>query len=378
MLTIEAIIAQLADISHVQRRFLIDFFSVLLTFGGRATWTNLSRYSQFSERTMRRQSVQDFDFASFNAHLSKTKGREIKIIAIDATTIKKTGKHTYGIGKFWSSCDGQAVNGIEYSCVALIDPNHPGALHLSAAQTPPKGNRVDFYIRQIQQLKPHFPSSAKHIVADGYYAKIKYCQAVKNLGLDLLTKLRKDARLYLPPPPKTGKKGRPKTKGDRILPQNLENSVALSCGATLKYQVVYVETFKCLCLVVAVFEGEHLLMNLVNTDTSMKPEEVLHFYQSRFQQELLFRDAKQQTGLGECQSRDEKRLNFHANAALTAVNLARIETHTDKPFSLYSQKRENLNRFIAQKIFRHFKISTDLLENPDFIRKILKIGCIQL
>lgn len=323
---------------------------------------------------MRRHSVQNLDFASINAQL--TRDRAVKIIAIDATTIKKAGKHTYGIGKFWSSCDGKAVNGIEFSCVALIDPDHRGAFHLSAAQTPPEGNRVDFYIRQIQQLKPHFPHSAKHIVADGYYAKIKFCQSVKDLGLDLLTKLRKDARLYLPPPPRTGKKGRPKTKGERILPQNLENSVILSDGVVLKYQVVYVETFKRLCLVVAVFEGEHLRMNLVNTDTSMKPEEVLRFYQARFQQELLFRDAKQHTGLGECQSRDEKRLNFHANAALTAVNLARMEADTIQPFSLYSQKRENLNRFIAQRIFRHFKLNPELLENPDFIRKILKIGTI--
>ena len=324
---------------------------------------------------MRRHAAQKTDFASINAHL--TKDRAVKIIAIDATTIKKTGKHTYGLGKFWSSCDGKAVQGIEFSCVALIDPDRQGAWHLSAAQTPPKGNRVDFYIRQIQQLKPHFPPSAKHIVADGFYAKIKFCQAVHDLGLDLLTKLRKDARLFLPPPPKTGKKGRPKTKGDRILPNQLENSIHLSHDVTLKYQVVYVETFKRLCLVVAVFEGEYLRMNLVNTDTSMKPEEVLRFYQARFQQELLFRDAKQHTGLGECLSRDEERLNFHANAALTAVNLARMETDTNQPFSLYSQKRENLNRFVAQRIFRHFKINPNLLENPDFIRKILKIGCIQ-
>ena len=157
------------------------------------------------------------------------------------------------------------------------------------------------------------------------------------------------------------------------MPQDLENSITLSDGLTLKYQVVHVEIFRRSCLVVAVFDGENLRMNLVSTDTNMKPETVLPYYQARFQQEHLFRDAKQNTGFGDCQSRDEQSLNFHANAALTAVNLARINTTIYKHFSLASVKR---NRFIALNIFRQLNIEPNLLENPDFLRKILKIGCI--
>jgi len=157
------------------------------------------------------------------------------------------------------------------------------------------------------------------------------------------------------------------------LPQDLENSITLSDGLTLKYQVVYVEAFRRSCLVVAVFDGENLRMNLVATDISMKPEMVLRYYRARFQQEHLLRDAKQNTGFGDCQSRDEQSLNFHANAVLTTVNLARINAPTDQPFSLTSVKR---NRLIAQNIFRQLNIEPNLLENPDFIRKILKIGCI--
>jgi hypothetical protein len=46
-------------------------------------------------------------------------------------------------------------------------------------------------------------------------------------------------------------------------------------------------------------------------------------------------------------------------------NLARINALIDQPFSLISLKRENLNRFIAQNIFRYFKLEPNLLENPD-------------
>jgi len=65
------------------------------------------------------------------------------------------------------------------------------------------------------------------------------------------------------------------------LPQDLENTIALSNGLTLKYQVAYVKSFRRSCLVVAVFQGENLRMNLVSTN--MKPETVLRYYQARFQ-----------------------------------------------------------------------------------------------
>ena len=105
MLIINTIIEQISDLTHIQRRFLAELFSVLLTFDGRATWVNLSRYSCFSERTMRRHASQGLDFASFNSQINLN--RDVKIIAIDATTIKKSGKSTYGLSKFWSSCDGK-------------------------------------------------------------------------------------------------------------------------------------------------------------------------------------------------------------------------------------------------------------------------------
>jgi|GEM_PF-3753858 len=84
-----------------------SFFSVLLTFTGRATWTNLSWYSVYSERSMRRYARKSLNFALINAELLKH--MDPKIIAMDATTIQKSGKHTFGLGKFWSSCDVKAV-----------------------------------------------------------------------------------------------------------------------------------------------------------------------------------------------------------------------------------------------------------------------------
>lgn len=160
---------------------------------------------------MRRHALNDLDFASLNAQINHH--RNTKIIAMDSTTIKKSGKSTYGLGKFWSSCDGKAISGIEYSCLALIDPDSPGAFHFHATQTPPNGNCIEFYIQQIKTLKLKFPHSTKYIIGDLYFAKIKFSNAVQKLSIIFITKLRKDARFFMPPPPKTGKKDRPKIKG---------------------------------------------------------------------------------------------------------------------------------------------------------------------
>jgi len=164
---------------------------------------------------MRRYARKKVDFARINAELLKH--MDPKIIAIDATTIQKSGEHTFGLGKFWSSCDGKAVQGIEYSCVALINPDLPGAYHWSASQIPPDGNRVDFY--QLQTLKQYFPDSAQYIVADGYYAKIKFCEAVIDLGLYLITKLCKDDKFYIHPPQKPAKKADQKPKETVFCPK---------------------------------------------------------------------------------------------------------------------------------------------------------------
>ena len=84
-------------------------------------------------------------------------------------------------------------------------------------------------------------------------------------------------------------------------------------------------------------------------------QKVVTYYKARFQIELLFRDAKQFTGLSDGQTRDQKRLDFHFNAAFTTLNLSKVEhrqakTHTPtKPFSMASIKGCYFNTFFLEK-----------------------------
>ena len=60
-----------------------------------------------------------------------------------------------------------------------------------------------------------------------------------------------------------------------------------------------------------------------STDDSMDGREVLDYYRTRFQLEFCFRDGKQHAGITNCQSIDFRKLDFHFNASLAAINLAK-------------------------------------------------------
>jgi hypothetical protein len=55
--------------------------------------------------------------------------------------------------------------------------------------------RIDWYLEQLAVTKPYFPKSAKHVVSDGFYSKVKWVDGVAALGLDAVGKLRCDAAL---------------------------------------------------------------------------------------------------------------------------------------------------------------------------------------
>ena len=64
---------------------------------------------------------------------------------------------------------------------------------------------------------------------------------------------------------------------------------------------------------------------LASTDLALDGRKLVEYYVARFQIEFLFRDSKQFTGLADCQARAEAALDFHFNAALATLNLARAE-----------------------------------------------------
>ena len=61
-----------------------------------------------------------------------------------------------------------------------------------------------------------------------------------------------------------------------------------------------------------------------STKLSMKGEEVLKTYRTRFQIEFCYRDSKQFTGLMDCQARHKRQLDFAFNASFASLNAAKV------------------------------------------------------
>ncbi len=98
----------------------------LLAMTGRITMLSMSRWAGkgASYRTMQRFFAKDIlwdslDWAIAAAFLKQHSGAIL--IAGDATTVTKSGKKTYGLGRFFSSIYSRAVPGIAFQTLSLLD-----------------------------------------------------------------------------------------------------------------------------------------------------------------------------------------------------------------------------------------------------------------
>jgi hypothetical protein len=66
---VDSFLASMSSVKKPQRLFLMGLFSVLGLFQGKATFSNLSRYSEMHEKRFSRWYRRAFDFAHFNARL---------------------------------------------------------------------------------------------------------------------------------------------------------------------------------------------------------------------------------------------------------------------------------------------------------------------
>src|SRR5262249_41519425 len=87
----------------------------------------------------------------------------------------------------------------------------------------------------------------------------------------------------------------------------------------------------------------------------------------------LFRDAKQFTGLADCQARNKTALDFHFNTSLSAVNLAKIDCWLQRNslqpfvFSLATYKQFAFNQHFLDFIFSNLDLDlTSIKSHPNY------------
>ncbi len=123
-----------------------------------------------------------------------------------------------------------------------------------------------------------------------------------------------------------------------------------------------------------------------STDVELDAELILTYYKARFQIEFIFRDAKQFTGLCDAQTRDPKKLDFHFNASLTALNLAKYDVQCSSPqteiplpptpFSMSSYKRLAFNDHLLSRFISMLDLDSTLIKSHPNYHNLRSYGSI--
>lgn len=378
------------------RKYFIAYtFWLFASIKGRINFLQLERFGNRCEQYFRIGFEQNLDFLSFNTVLLKDRLSGVSAVAMDPSYISKSGKSTPGAGYFWSGCASKAKWGLELCGFAVVDVLTNTAYHLKAWQTPPgeklkeqDSNLLSHYGSLVAKHAEHWLNFSKYLLADAYFSKKPFVDQVLQSDMHLISRLRDDADLkYLYTGAEKTGKGRPKTFDGKVDVKNPRMEYFIPEETTDDYQVlsaqVYCKAFKRkirIALVIFFKSGKETARKLYfSTDTDMAAGEVFRYYRSRFQIEFIYRDAKQYTGLEHCQARSGNKLDFHWNAALTTVNLAKIQhacdEDTDKGnFSMNNSKTPYNNTLLLERFIDVFGIDPNTAKNQKRIKEILKFG----
>jgi len=372
MRPLDSILTGLKNTSPMRRRFLGHLLGLLLMLPGRATFRNLSRYSPYHEKTFSRWFAKDFDWVSVNRAviLQGVPTAHEQVLAFDPSFVPKSGKCTYGLDRFWNGTHSRAEKGLEIGVLAWVDVTANTAYALSVEQTPlvlladPEHSRIDAYVAHLTRvITAHTWQSLQYLVVDGYFGKKKFVDGVCTLNFHVVGKLRSDANLrYLYTGPRRSGRGRPKRYDGKVDLTDLTRweRITTEEAQTVLYSAVvhHVQLHRLLHVVVAVDLRTQRQAVLFSTDTALPALTLYRYYKARFQIEFLFRDAKQFTGLTDCQARSQAKLHCHFNASLTAVSCAKLAAQPPPceqgvPFSMASVKRRAFNQHLLDRIIAH-------------------------
>lgn len=393
------IVNTLNSIGHFNKwrvDFITEVLWLFLSIKGRINFLQLERFGSYCEQRYRMQFEKDFDFFTFNKTLVSNSGSGNYAIGFDPSYISKSGKHTPHLGYFWSGCSGKPLWGLEIAGIAAIDLENKTAFHLEAIQTPSKhnfkqgaNNQMEWYAQTILERSGALRELSPYLVVDAYFSKKGFVNSITNAQMHVISRLRDDADLkYLCYDAPTGKKGRRRKYNGKInllaIDKEYFQLIQANQDETLYCAIVYSKGLKRnIKLVYAVSIDKKLNETYkiyFSTDLEMDGIEIMKYYRNRFKMEFIYRDGKQFAGLEDCQARSEKKLKFHFNASLTAVNIAKIEHWLSEPketrgaFSMANIKTMYHNALLLQRFFDVFAIKPNSVKNPNCVKELINFG----
>ena len=253
------------------------------------------------------------------------------VVAVDDTLFKRPGRKAFGAA--WQH-DGAAkgprpagfgncwvVAGIIVTVPFL---SRPVCLPVLARLWQPRRTGKIALAREMTELlAAHFPDRTLHAVGDAAYVG-EHLRGL-NPQITWTSRLKTTSVLHELPPPRTGRKGRPRTRGPRLgTPGEVSQLLDWHRGRVLRYgrtDTVFLADRICLWYgsfhsqpvrVVLVWDercGPGTGLNrgyglaLVTTDLTSTPEHIVARYAARWSIETAFHDAHQSLGVGEVRNR---------------------------------------------------------------------------
>jgi hypothetical protein len=398
---------KIKSINKKQRDFFATLVQGLIGVTGKRTFRNLSRYMEMHEKTFSRQTAKAFDFIGLNIELigGAKQAKDVLIAAQDSTHVSKSGKKTHGLGWAWSGAAGRVEKGLEVDTIAIIKVNNKKAGYtLSCEQLPAvkksknktkttktdAPNKMDFFIAHFKKVASRLIELCiGYMVVDAFFAKYRYVEAVLSSSLHVISKLRIDARLKRPYSGQQNARGRRKLyETGNIHADDFENSDNITINSEnikLRSCIAYSISLKRKIKIVWVYEdlgnGKYGKAYLFSTDLQLDTLKIYEFYTARFQIEFIFRDAKNFTGFSDCQSCDARRLHYHFNASLVALNIAKIQDlelqktmASQLPFSMSNWSRKYLIDIIINRFILMLGLDQTCIKSHPNYEKLLSLG----
>jgi DDE superfamily endonuclease len=253
------------------------------------------------------------------------------LVGKDTTLVAKSAKRMLGVQKWKDHSDnadrGASLVGHHWNLAGLISrwdtrwlcwplvmrlvPGLKGARQWIVGDTSALMSFWDAAIATVLEVTRCLGDVLVRVVADAYYSKAPFLNGLRARGLDVISRLRKDAVGWDDPEPREpGTRGRKPRYGRKwplatLLSAQPPVRERLTLYGTLT-EVVFVVRDVWLRDVaqkvrVVVREGAKEPILLVSTDLRLSALQSIEIYGARFSMELTIRDLKQHFGLGDYQ-----------------------------------------------------------------------------
>jgi putative transposase len=353
----------------------------LLVMPGRVTMLGISRWAGKggSYRTIQRFFSQALPWAMlfwvfFRQYVHRPD--EVYLLAGDEVVVTKAGKHTYGLGRFFSSLYGKPVPGLAFFAFSLVSVQARRAFPVrveqvvrsateqasrkapSAAKQPPaptikrrrgrpQGSKnkpkADVTLTpELQRITSMLGALLKliagfipltYLVLDGHFGNHNALHMAQQRNLHLISKLRCDAALYLPYAGPYAGRGPYRKYGRKVdyghMPaQYLKETTMEGPIQTCFYQarLLHKEFAQPLNVVIITKTHVHTQAQahviLFSSDLELAYAPLVDYYGLRFQIEFNFRDAKQYWGLEDFMNVTPTGVTNAANLSLFMVNVS--------------------------------------------------------